>query len=259
MFPRSPLLQDGGNLGSPHPSTRSGHLSVPREHRRSARERLLDRRSSSGTAGSTTSGACGNGACAAGLFVPEDRGACATRTRRCRCPRADGLATIRRCVHLPGLALEGDERVLDVGTGSGYRAAVLAGLAREVHSIERIPELADRARVSLAAAGYEAVHVAARQRPGSAYPRARAVRRVLPWRRLPRDAAGSAGAGPGEGRRIALPIGRRHQQLCMLASGRSKGRASSPRSPCVSSPSSGARTSFRNNRITDHDVRRLIG
>ena len=44
------------------------------------------------------------------------------------------------------LALRGDERVLDVGTGSGYQAAVLAELAGEVHTIERLPELAERAR-----------------------------------------------------------------------------------------------------------------
>ena len=47
------------------------------------------------------------------------------------------------------LALRGDERVLDVGTGSGYQAAVLAELAREVHTIERIPELAELARERL--------------------------------------------------------------------------------------------------------------
>jgi protein-L-isoaspartate(D-aspartate) O-methyltransferase len=58
------------------------------------------------------------------------------------------------------LALHGTERVLDVGTGSGYQAAVLAELAAEVHTIERIPELAERARTSLAAAGYgERVHL----------------------------------------------------------------------------------------------------
>ena len=52
------------------------------------------------------------------------------------------------------LALHGTERVLDVGTGSGYQAAVLAELAAEVHTIERIPELAERASETLAAAGY---------------------------------------------------------------------------------------------------------
>ena len=60
------------------------------------------------------------------------------------------------------LALRGEERVLDVGTGSGYQAAVLAELAGEVHTIERIPELAGQARANLAAAGYEgrvALHV----------------------------------------------------------------------------------------------------
>jgi protein-L-isoaspartate(D-aspartate) O-methyltransferase len=58
------------------------------------------------------------------------------------------------------LGLRGSERVLDVGTGSGYQAAVLAELADEVHSIERIPELAQQARETLDAAGYgDRVHV----------------------------------------------------------------------------------------------------
>jgi protein-L-isoaspartate(D-aspartate) O-methyltransferase len=57
------------------------------------------------------------------------------------------------------LALTGGERVLDVGTGSGYQAAVLAELAAEVDTIERIPELAASARESPAAAGYESVRV----------------------------------------------------------------------------------------------------
>ena len=57
------------------------------------------------------------------------------------------------------LALRGHERVLDVGTGSGYQAAVIAELAAEVHTIERVPELAEQARANLAAAGYERVRV----------------------------------------------------------------------------------------------------
>ena len=57
------------------------------------------------------------------------------------------------------LGLTGSERVLDVGTGSGYQAAVLAELAADVHTIERIPELADQARSNLEAAGYEQVEV----------------------------------------------------------------------------------------------------
>ena len=52
------------------------------------------------------------------------------------------------------LSLRGHERVLDVGTGSGYQAAVLAELAGDVHTIERIPDLAEEARATLDAAGY---------------------------------------------------------------------------------------------------------
>jgi protein-L-isoaspartate(D-aspartate) O-methyltransferase len=57
------------------------------------------------------------------------------------------------------LALHGDERVLDVGSGSGYQAAVLAELAAEIDTIERVPELAEVARANLDAAGYERVRV----------------------------------------------------------------------------------------------------
>jgi protein-L-isoaspartate(D-aspartate) O-methyltransferase len=57
------------------------------------------------------------------------------------------------------LQLSGHERVLDVGTGSGYQAAVLAELAAEVVTIERVPELAERARAALAEGGYENVVV----------------------------------------------------------------------------------------------------
>jgi len=49
--------------------------------------------------------------------------------------------------------------VLDVGTGSGYQAAVLAELGAEVVTIERIPELAEQARANLTAAGYGRVEV----------------------------------------------------------------------------------------------------
>jgi protein-L-isoaspartate(D-aspartate) O-methyltransferase len=57
------------------------------------------------------------------------------------------------------LNLQGDERVLDVGTGSGYQAAILAELAREVITIERRPELADTARERLASLGYHNIRV----------------------------------------------------------------------------------------------------
>jgi protein-L-isoaspartate(D-aspartate) O-methyltransferase len=57
------------------------------------------------------------------------------------------------------LELGGDERVLEIGTGSGYSAAVLAQLAASVLSIERVPELAESARRNLATAAAEHVEV----------------------------------------------------------------------------------------------------
>jgi protein-L-isoaspartate(D-aspartate) O-methyltransferase len=57
------------------------------------------------------------------------------------------------------LGLIGGERVLEVGTGSGYQAAVLAELAREVITIERRPELAETARSTLDALGYRTITV----------------------------------------------------------------------------------------------------
>jgi protein-L-isoaspartate(D-aspartate) O-methyltransferase len=57
------------------------------------------------------------------------------------------------------LELTGAERVLEVGTGSGYQAALLGELAREVWSLEIIPALARRARTTLGQLGYENVHV----------------------------------------------------------------------------------------------------
>jgi protein-L-isoaspartate(D-aspartate) O-methyltransferase len=57
------------------------------------------------------------------------------------------------------LELTGREKVLEVGTGSGYQAAVLANLARRVCSIERLPRLAERARSLLEALGYDNVWI----------------------------------------------------------------------------------------------------
>ena len=57
------------------------------------------------------------------------------------------------------LQLPPDARVLEVGTGSGYQAAVLAEIAREVYSIEIVPELATTSRELLDLLGYDNVHV----------------------------------------------------------------------------------------------------
>jgi len=57
------------------------------------------------------------------------------------------------------LCLKGDETVLEIGTGSGYQAAILAHLTKKVYSIERIPELAERAQVLLHSLQMENIEV----------------------------------------------------------------------------------------------------
>ncbi len=63
------------------------------------------------------------------------------------------------------LELAASHRVLEIGTGSGYQAAVLGELVNEVYTIEIVAPLADRARQTLAALGYKNVHV----RTGNGY------------------------------------------------------------------------------------------
>jgi protein-L-isoaspartate(D-aspartate) O-methyltransferase len=57
------------------------------------------------------------------------------------------------------LMLKGGEKVLEIGAGSGYGAAVLAEIAAEVYTVERLGKLADRATATLAELGYRNVHV----------------------------------------------------------------------------------------------------
>jgi protein-L-isoaspartate(D-aspartate) O-methyltransferase len=128
------------------------------------------------------------------------------------------------------LALKGHERVLDVGTGSGYQAAVLAELAAEVFTIERIPELAEQARKNLAAAGYERVHVHVGDGTLG-----------LP-EHAPFDAIAVAAAAPGlpeklydqlkPGGRLAVPVGGRWGQRLELVIRSPEGPAIVRSVPC---------------------------
>ena len=94
------------------------------------------------------------------LFVPEELREYAYEDRPLPIP---GGQTISQpyivAFMVEALGLEGGERVLEVGAGSGYAAAVLAEIAGEVYAIERVERLAVLAAERLQAAGYENVHV----------------------------------------------------------------------------------------------------
>jgi len=113
------------------------------------------------------------------------------------------------------LALAGSERVLEIGTGSGYQTAILAELARQVISIERHPVLAEQARERLAALGYRNVDVLVGD--GSVgYAAGAAYDAILVAAGAPRvpDALKTQLA---DGGRLAIPIGPQgHQELTIV-------------------------------------------
>lgn len=136
------------------------------------------------------------------------------------------------------LELSGGERVLDVGTGSGYQAAVLSELAGEVTTIERVPELCERARAALARAGHERVE--ARLGDGSL---------GVPDR-APFDAVAVAAAAPAvppalyeqlvAGGRLVLPRGSRSGQELIQVVRTEEGPAIRASVPCRFVPLVGA-------------------
>jgi protein-L-isoaspartate(D-aspartate) O-methyltransferase len=112
------------------------------------------------------------------------------------------------------LGLRGGETVLEVGTGSGYQAAVLAEIAARVYTIEIVAPLAERARADLARLGYTNVHV----RAGDGY---------LGWpEAAPFDAIIVTAAAPRipeplkaqlkDGGRLVIPVGEEYQSLVVL-------------------------------------------
>jgi protein-L-isoaspartate(D-aspartate) O-methyltransferase len=109
------------------------------------------------------------------------------------------------------LGLEGGEKVLEVGTGSGYQAAVLDEIAGAVFSIEIVPELAQRARATLDRLGYADVKV----RVGDGY---RGWPEEAPFDAIVVTAAPDHVPQPlldqlAVGGRLVLPVGRNRQQL----------------------------------------------
>jgi protein-L-isoaspartate(D-aspartate) O-methyltransferase len=107
------------------------------------------------------------------------------------------------------------DRVLEVGTGSGYQAAVLAGLVKEVYSIEIVPELAKRAEADLQRLGYKNVHV----RAGDGYkgwPEAAPFDAIIVTC-APEDVPNPLISQLKDGGRMIIPVGpRSDQQLVLL-------------------------------------------
>ena len=102
------------------------------------------------------------------------------------------------------------DKVLEVGTGSGYQAAVLALLASEVHSIERVPELAEQAEANLSALGVENVRVHLGD-GGQGYPPAAPYDRILVAAAAPKTPPALL-AQLAEGGQLVIPVGGRTMQ-----------------------------------------------
>ena len=119
------------------------------------------------------------------------------------------------------LHLGAGERLLEIGTGSGYAAAIFAGLVHEVHTVERISAFARTAAERLAQLGVENVHV--HEGDGS-----------LGWpAAAPYDAIAVAAAAPrppqplldqlARGGRLLLPVGDAHHQRLVRVTRRGSG------------------------------------
>ncbi|HEX7045259.1 MAG TPA: protein-L-isoaspartate(D-aspartate) O-methyltransferase [Burkholderiales bacterium] len=94
------------------------------------------------------------------LFIPEPQRAWAYDDRPVPIGRGQTISQPYVVAFMTeALDIAPHHRVLEVGTGSGYQAAILAELAQEVYTIEIIPALAHRARRTLSALGYRNVHV----------------------------------------------------------------------------------------------------
>jgi protein-L-isoaspartate(D-aspartate) O-methyltransferase len=112
------------------------------------------------------------------------------------------------------LELRGTERVLEIGTGSGYQAAVLAEIASEVYTVEILPRLQERARTILDKQGYRNIHV----RVGDGY---QGWPEHAPFDGIIVTAAPEEVPQPlldqlSDGGRMIIPIGRLSQELVIF-------------------------------------------
>jgi len=112
------------------------------------------------------------------------------------------------------LKLTGGEKVLEIGTGSGYQAAVLAEIVSDVYSVEILPQLADRARALLAKMGYKNIRI----RAGDGY---EGWPEFAPFDKIMVTAAPDSVPQPlidqlKIGGRMIIPVGHLDQQLIII-------------------------------------------
>lgn len=112
------------------------------------------------------------------------------------------------------LGLTGAERVLEIGTGSGYQTAILAELAAEIYTVERIPELLEQAKQRLEKNGYRNIHLLLGDGT-KGWPKAAPFDAILVTAAAP-NVLESYRHQLAEGGRLAIPVGARHSQTLMV-------------------------------------------
>jgi protein-L-isoaspartate(D-aspartate) O-methyltransferase len=150
------------------------------------------------------------------LFVPPERQASAYEDRAL--PIGDGQTISQPymvAIMTEALSIAAGARVLEIGTGSGYQAAILAVLAREVITIERRPGLAAAAERRLTMLGFTNVTVVVAD-GSSGYPKAAPYDAVMATAGAPQVPT-SLRAQLAEGARLVVPVGSAfHQDLVVI-------------------------------------------
>jgi protein-L-isoaspartate(D-aspartate) O-methyltransferase len=132
------------------------------------------------------------------------------------------------------LELKASDRVLEIGTGSGYQAAVLAELCEKVFTVERVKHLADKARATLDRLGYRGIAM-------------KVFDGTYGWKDMgPFDAIIVTAASPDipgplleqlkEGGRMVVPVGERYSQVLMKVVKTASGVLRSVGIPCIFVP-----------------------
>ncbi|MBI2440686.1 MAG: protein-L-isoaspartate(D-aspartate) O-methyltransferase [Lentisphaerae bacterium] len=150
-------------------------------------------------------------------FIPEDLCSRSTAYGDYPCPIGYGQTISQPYIvayMTEKLELKPGDKVLEIGTGSGYQAAVLAECGAEVYTIEIVPELARHARAALDAEGYQNVRVLA----GDGY---KGWPEYSPFDAIivtcaPSDVPETLKEQLKEGGRLIAPVGRMFQRLVIL-------------------------------------------